>query len=352
MRVSGWAYCPGDAIETVVVLLDGDCVAVAELAVRRPDVGTRFRFAAGSATRRLARARRTGRVASRRRRRSHCGHRRRSRRTPRPDPDHGRASPRAPYRQSHRIPGAERGGVLYGHRRRRMGADAGAVGQSGAPGRRLRRRAGACPLAVPRPDLASFPEPLAPLAGFVHTADLRRHARGDRVRIGGEVVTRGGRRAPTRARRSRRGPRSRLGERPAPRAGAVDAGRRRCAWHRRGSPPSPVRLLVVTHQLGLGGGQLYLTELLRRLLVELDISCLVVYPRTALCGRSSRTSARPSTCVVTIRWRRPVATRPPSRLAGCSRSRRQRGRGQHDGRGSCAICATPLDPGRVGHPRE
>jgi glycosyltransferase involved in cell wall biosynthesis len=36
--------------------------------------------------------------------------------------------------------------------------------------------------------------------------------------------------------------------------------------------------LVVTHQLGLGGGQLYLSELLRRLLVELDISCLVVSP--------------------------------------------------------------------------
>ena len=84
---------------------------------------------------------RTGR--SRRRRRGHCGHGGRSRRTPRPDTDHGRASPRAPHRQSHRIPGAERGGALHGHRRRRMGADAGAVGQSGAPGRRSRRRAGA-----------------------------------------------------------------------------------------------------------------------------------------------------------------------------------------------------------------
>ncbi len=40
--------------------------------------------------------------------------------------------------------------------------------------------------------------------------------------------------------------------------------------------PGLVRLLVVTHQLDLGGGQLYALELLRHLLRELDIACLVI----------------------------------------------------------------------------
>ena len=59
----------------------------------------------------------------------------------------------------------------------------------------------------------------------------------------------------------------------------MDAGRRAACAAPSGIAAPPVRLLVVTHQLGLGGGQLYLTELLRRLLVELDISCLVVSPQ-------------------------------------------------------------------------
>jgi glycosyltransferase involved in cell wall biosynthesis len=39
-----------------------------------------------------------------------------------------------------------------------------------------------------------------------------------------------------------------------------------------------MRLLVVTHHLGLGGAQLYLYELLRLLLADRDISCVIVAP--------------------------------------------------------------------------
>ena len=41
-------------------------------------------------------------------------------------------------------------------------------------------------------------------------------------------------------------------------------------------PGDGLHLVVFTHQLDLGGGQLYMFELLRHLLVELDVSCLVV----------------------------------------------------------------------------
>jgi glycosyltransferase involved in cell wall biosynthesis len=41
-------------------------------------------------------------------------------------------------------------------------------------------------------------------------------------------------------------------------------------------PAEPLRLLVVTHQLDLGGGQLYMYELMRHLLTDLDMTCLVV----------------------------------------------------------------------------
>jgi glycosyltransferase involved in cell wall biosynthesis len=40
--------------------------------------------------------------------------------------------------------------------------------------------------------------------------------------------------------------------------------------------PDVISLLVVTHQLDLGGGQLYMLELLRHVLLELDVACVVV----------------------------------------------------------------------------
>lgn len=45
-------------------------------------------------------------------------------------------------------------------------------------------------------------------------------------------------------------------------------------------PSAPgTRLLVVTHDLGIGGGQLYLQDLLRGLLTNFDLACTVVAPR-------------------------------------------------------------------------
>jgi D-inositol-3-phosphate glycosyltransferase len=133
------------------------------------------------------------------------------------------------------------------------------------------------PLAAPRPDLAPAPEPTAPLAGFTHTVDLSGHEPGTRVRIGADIVTRDGRRAAVDPVELVVGPRRDAGSAPPHvatlRARVAEA----CASPAAVTGP-PVRLLVVTHQLGLGGGQLYLSELLRRLLVELDISCLVVSP--------------------------------------------------------------------------
>jgi glycosyltransferase involved in cell wall biosynthesis len=43
-------------------------------------------------------------------------------------------------------------------------------------------------------------------------------------------------------------------------------------------PSGPLRVLVVTHDLGLGGGQLYLQELLKRLVAR-GLECVVITPR-------------------------------------------------------------------------
>lgn len=131
------------------------------------------------------------------------------------------------------------------------------------------------PLALPQPDVAATsPVPWAPLAGFEHSVDLSERESGDQVRIEAEVVT-------------LEGDRIRIGsvevevgapvERPVP--AAVRALRARVNTAAAAHPNDPagaVRLLVVTHQLDLGGGQLYMLELLRHLLMELDVSCLVV----------------------------------------------------------------------------
>jgi glycosyltransferase involved in cell wall biosynthesis len=115
------------------------------------------------------------------------------------------------------------------------------------------------------------------LAGFVHTVDLGERNPGERVRIGADIVTKGGRRVALDSVEVVVGD-GRDATRIPPHVESLqkrvaDA----CAVQPTISGPA-VRLLVVTHQLGLGGGQLYLLELLRRLLVELDISCVVVSP--------------------------------------------------------------------------
>jgi len=67
-------------------------------------------------------------------------------------------------------------------------------------------------------------------------------------------------------------------------------------------PPEPLRLLVITHQLDLGGGQLYTYELLRHLMSELDMTCLVISatdgilrPKLEAMGAEVHVCGRPST---------------------------------------------------------
>ena len=272
VHVIGWAYCPGELIESVLVLVDGEPRVLADLGLPRRDVAATFGHVPGSghagwsATIDLS---------------DHGGDRvavgalaiTASGLVERFD-----ALPFkiAPARVGHiELPVANHevaSGVVS------------VVGWAVPPGRLARvevrvddREAGlARPLALPRPDLAPLPSPAAPLGGFSHTVDLSDHEVGDRVRIDADVVTRRGERTTI-------GPvevvvaRSRVSTVDAAarvrslRARVADA----CARPTASSPPR-VRLLVVTHQLDLGGGQLYLFELLRRLLFELDISCLVI----------------------------------------------------------------------------
>jgi D-inositol-3-phosphate glycosyltransferase len=277
VRATGWAYSRGDPVETVVILVDGEARAVAELGKARPDVAARFRYAPGSgragwsATIDLgespdaavvgALAVTTGGLVERLD----------------PIPITAGDDDEPPGPAGHlELPAAGttvppevvavEGWALAPEPLARVeilvdGRDAGL----------------ARPLASPRPDLASLPEPIAPLAGFTHTVDLDGRQPGDRVHVGAELVTRT-RRSALDSVAVTVGPR-RDDVRVAPhvqtlRTRVADV----CAEPAAADLP-PVRLLVVTHQLGLGGGQLYLTELLRRLLVELDISCLVVSPR-------------------------------------------------------------------------
>ena len=60
--------------------------------------------------------------------------------------------------------------------------------------------------------------------------------------------------------------------------GAARPGQQQMAEAIERSIGSGEHLLVVTHHLGLGGGQLYLQELLRRLLAQDDVTCTVVAP--------------------------------------------------------------------------
>jgi D-inositol-3-phosphate glycosyltransferase len=276
VRVSGWAYCPGDQIEAVVILVDGEPRAVAQLGELRPDVAGRFRFAPGN-----SRAGWSAVVAPAESQAAHVvgavavtAGGLVERLEPVPITDEPTDDSFADSHFDVPAPNAEVEPTI-------VAVEGWAL--TGEPLARIEIRVDghdvglARPLAVPRPDLAPSPDPTAPLAGFVHTVDLRDRCAGERVRIGGEVVTRRGRRTALEPVEVV------VGADPEPlrvprhvqtmRAQVADA----CAATSRVTVP-PVRLLVVTHQLGLGGGQLYLTELLRRLLVELDISCLVVAP--------------------------------------------------------------------------
>jgi D-inositol-3-phosphate glycosyltransferase len=277
VHVGGWAHCPDDPIEAVVVLVDGEPRTVADLGSPRPDVAAAFRSGPGSG--------RSGWVAT----------------VEAPDSPGGRVSIGAIAVTAGGL--VERfdplvitlssvtvepdGWIDHPASESEVAPEVVTIDGWALPREPLARvelrvdgrNAGlARPLAAPRPDLAQSPQPAAPLAGFVHTFDFGDCEPGELVRIDGDVVTHSGRRAALESVNVMVGRRSDTSSIPP----HIQTLRER-VWDACAKPATvdtpPVRLLVVTHQLDLGGGQLYLAELLRRLLVELDISCFVVAAR-------------------------------------------------------------------------
>ncbi len=130
------------------------------------------------------------------------------------------------------------------------------------------------PYAEPRPDLAGQrPEPGAVLAGFEHWIDVDRRP-GQTMRLEVDVTDLDGQVRSlnpidvTVTAAAANGPSRALTGPPQ----SVAPARR--------SPPkragATVRMAVFTHRLDLGGGQLYLQDLLLALLADQDVACLVV----------------------------------------------------------------------------
>jgi D-inositol-3-phosphate glycosyltransferase len=274
VHITGWAYRRNDPIEAVVVVVDGEPLALATLGGSRPDVARTFANAPGSAaagwTANVPIARRVGeRVRVEALATTHRGL------TERLGPVGLTVPPSA--RVGH-IDRPASGTIVRADALTIEGwalADGGLMrvevsidGHAVGPAR---------PFSLPRPDLASSPLPGAPMCGFTHTIDLGDGAPGRRIEIDAEVVGRDGRR--TRIGPVKTGVAPVLGQGTI--AAEVESMRRRTAELRAqpiATDGPAVRLFVVTHQLDLGGGQLYLLELLRGLLAELDVSCLVVAP--------------------------------------------------------------------------
>ena len=145
------------------------------------------------------------------------------------------------------------------------------------------------PMATPRPDVAILiSAPAAPFAGFEAVIDIADRVDGDVLPIIATAVDHGGRRiligesevtvdrtAMTETARSEVGtsaPTTAVDTIEARTDKAIVAFRRR----RRNRPG--VRLVTVTHDLGVGGGQLYLQELLLGLLAHDDVETTVVSP--------------------------------------------------------------------------
>lgn len=127
--------------------------------------------------------------------------------------------------------------------------------------------------ARPRPDVAAqWPEPLAALAGFEHLIQIEGCV-GDTVAVDAELVTADGRRRPL------VGTDLVVGSPPPPPAGETSS-TIRARLDEGGTsgrtPARALRLVVFTHNLLLGGAQLYLQELLRDLIKNHDVPCLVV----------------------------------------------------------------------------
>ncbi|HEV2310627.1 MAG TPA: glycosyltransferase family 4 protein, partial [Acidimicrobiia bacterium] len=128
------------------------------------------------------------------------------------------------------------------------------------------------PLAVPRPDVAArFADAAAPLAGFEHLVTIDGRL-GQRVRIDADLVTIDGARRPLSGTTVVIGP----SDEPAlPRRTSNVVGSLRSNGNGRPQSSTP-RLVVFTHDLRLGGAQLYLQELLRDLIKNSNAPCLVV----------------------------------------------------------------------------
>ncbi len=295
----GWAHRRLDPVEAVVVLVDGRPAALATLGEERPDVAAARRGGRHSGwSARVDLPKRTSQAVLSALVITRSGLVERLNDLPvelRPRSDGGWIT--RPKANTHVVPGMVtlEGWTLPGTPPARIevrvdGASAGL----------------ARPLALPQPDLAATSSlPWAPLAAFEHTVDLAGREPGADVRIDVDVVTLDGiRTAVGTVEIAVSAPRTRP-DVPA----AVRAVRDRvvaAARAHRADPGKTVRLLVVTHQLDLGGGQLYMFELLRHLLVELDISCLVISMTDGVlhemledlgafvhvCGRPSTTSPR------------------------------------------------------------
>jgi len=125
----------------------------------------------------------------------------------------------------------------------------------------------------PRPDIAAFLDDAdAPLAGWNLTIAIPEDVRGEVVLSTRALGPKGSRV---------------VDERPIVLAGpgpeevveperlAVLTARTDLAGSRHVPSPDGLNLLVATHHLGLGGGQLYLQELLRRIVTDHDVTCTV-----------------------------------------------------------------------------
>lgn len=135
------------------------------------------------------------------------------------------------------------------------------------------------PMSLPRPDVAkALPDAAAPVCGFVHTIDIGQEPAGAPVRVEVAAVGTDGRRhvigAPNVVIAATR---------PSPEIDSsyLAALQARVELVAKGHIPSTdgIRVLAVTHDLGLGGGQLYLSDLLIPLLADHGLSCTVVSPR-------------------------------------------------------------------------
>src|SRR5688500_8220592 len=270
ITIDGWAWRRTDPIVAVVVTMDGVAASLATLGVFRPDVGRRHRGAehSGWIARVDVRDTRTDVISV------GASAVTRSGLVERLDPlilrlrhgnEHGGVTRPAVDTQVVAGPVIVEGWVLPPSAPARI-----EILIDDAPAGRAR------PLAGQNPGLAATSLlPWAPLAGFSHVVDLSGVPAGRRVRIDADVITLAG------VRSKLDGVEVEISAPPStpavpPNVLELAARVRRAPEARSSNSLAALRLLVVTHQLDLGGGQLYLYELLRHLLEQFDITCLVV----------------------------------------------------------------------------